>query len=1103
MNEEYKILLSRLDKFIRKYYANQIIRGLLLSLIIVLVFYLSVSVSEYYGHFSISTRTIIYYFLLSVFSVVFIWFILIPVLSFFRIGKIISHKQASKIISRHFPDVQDKLLNTLELANISEKNLYSESLIYASIDQRIKQIKPIPFKRAIDYRGNLSYFKYIGIIAIVFAGIFVISPALLTEGAERIVNHSTYYEPKLPFNFILQNDSLFAEKGGDIEIFAKIEGEYIPKKIFISFGNNSFIMRKINNSEFSYKFRNINNSIEFFFNADNYNSRDYLIEVLPAPVILDFVVSINAPEYTQEANRILNNVGDLTVPFGSEITWNFKTIDIDSLFFVFDKEKKAANPSNSEFVFKKKFLESRKYGLTISNSFYEKKEIVKYFVNVIPDLYPNIQVVSIVDSIKPSLFYFKGNIDDDYGFRKLSFVFSKNEQSDSIVNIPISKNLTVQEFYYSIDFASLEINDDDKIEYYFIVWDNDAVVGSKSNRTRTFEYAIPSEEELQKLSDEANKNVYAKIDESMKLAEKLKKDIQRLKEKNINENSTSWEKTQMVEEIMQTQNKLEELMQEIAEENELKNDILNSFTEEEQEILDKQKQIEDLLENLMTDELKELMDELNKLQEKFNEDKFNQLSDDIEMSFEDLMEQLDRNLEMLKEFEVEQKFEKTIDDLNELAEEQEKLSEETKEKKSENSELQKKQKEQSDKFKKISEDLEKAQKLNDELKNPMKMDDFKKETQDINQEFQEGSENLEKGKSKKASGNQKKNSSQLSEMSQSMQQMMSANRKKKAGEDMDNLRQILDNLIGFSFDQEALLKSTKKISNKDPKYIEIINEQNKIADDFTIIKDSLYALAKRSPQLNSTINEELLSIKKNLAKITSLMEDRKKNNAVSRQQFVMTSANNLALLLSEILKSMQNQMSMEMQGQQQCEKEGQGKPSMKQMQGMQESLKSQLQSLIDQMKKKDGNGKPDKNGLNKQLARMLAQQEIFRKMMDDMAKNQSLKSGTKKIMNEVKKLIDRTENDLINKNITPQTIKRQELILTRLLEAENSEYKREIDKKRESKEGNVNIFSNPKEIFKYKDVNLHFNEILKTSNIKLINYYNKKYKEYLVKLNEN
>jgi hypothetical protein len=155
------------------------------------------------------------------------------------------------------------------------------------------------------------------------------------------------------------------------------------------------------------------------------------------------------------------------------------------------------------------------------------------------------------------------------------------------------------------------------------------------------------------------------------------------------------------------------------------------------------------------------------------------------------------------------------------------------------------------------------------------------------------------------------------------------------------------------------------------------------------------------------------------------------------------------------------------------------------------------------MKKKDGKGKPDKNGMNKQLARMLAQQEIFQKMMSEMAKNQSLKSGTKKIMNEIKKLIDQTENDLINKNITPQTLKRQELILTRLLDAENSEYQREIEKKRESKEGNENIFSNPEEIFKYKDVNLQFNEILKTSNIKLINYYNKKYKEYLVKLNEN
>ncbi|MBT3207693.1 MAG: hypothetical protein HN704_14185 [Bacteroidetes bacterium] len=1103
MNEEYKILLSKLDKFIRKYYVNQVIRGLLLSLILYLVFYISVSISEYYGHFSIGIRTGIFYSLLSVFSIIFIWFILVPILSFFKIGKTISHKQASRIISNHFSDIQDKLLNTLELANIAEENSYSQQLVYASIDQRIEQIKPIPFRRAINFKRNFSYFKYIGLIAIVFAAIFIISPALLTEGAERIVNHDTYYEPKVPFKFILKNDSLFAEKGGDIEIFAKIEGEYVPKKIFISFGSNSFIMKKIDNSEFSYKFRNLNNSLEFFFNADNYHSQNYTIEVLPAPVILDFVVSINSPTYTQEPNRILNNVGDLTVPFGSKIIWNFKTIDIDSLFFIFENEKKPADFSNDEFKFEKKFLESKKYALTISNSFYIKKEIVKYFVNVIPDLYPNIQVASIVDSIKPSVFYFKGNIDDDYGFKNLSFVFSKNEENDSIVNIPISKNLTIQEFYYSIDFAKLNISNEDKIEYYFMVWDNDAVLGSKSSRTRTYEYSIPSEEELQKLSDDANKNIFAKIDESMKLAEKLKKDIKQLKEKNINENSTTWEKTQMVEEIMKNQSKLEELMQEIADENELKNDVLNSFSEEEQEILDKQQQIEDLLENLMTDELKELMDELNKLQEKFNEDKFNQLSDDLEMSFDDLMEQLDRNLEMLKEFEVEQKVEKNIEDLNELAKEQEELSEETKDKKSENSELQKKQNEQSEKFEKLTEEIKKTQELNDELKNPMKMENLDQEIQDINEEFQKGSENLQKGKSKKASGNQKKNSEQLSEMSQSMQQMLNSNKQQQAMEDMDNLRQILDNLINFSFDQEELLKITKKISDKDPLYIDLIGSQNKIADDFTIIKDSLYALAKRTPQLSSTINRELLSIEKNLSKTNLLIEDRKKGPASIKQQFVMTSANNLALLLAEALKSMQNQMSMDMQGQQQCQKEGKGKPSMKQMQGMQESLKSQLQSLIDQMKKKDGKGKPDKNGMNKQLARMLAQQEIFQKMMSEMAKNQSLKSGTKKIMNEIKKLIDQTENDLINKNITPQTLKRQELILTRLLDAENSEYQREIEKKRESKEGNENIFSNPEEIFKYKDVNLQFNEILKTSNIKLINYYNKKYKEYLVKLNEN
>ena len=79
---------------------------------------------------------------------------------------------------------------------------------------------------------------------------------------------------------------------------------------------------------------------------------------------------------------------------------------------------------------------------------------------------------------------------------------------------------------------------------------------------------------------------------------------------------------------------------------------------------------------------------------------------------------------------------------------------------------------------------------------------------------------------------------------------------------------------------------------------------------------------------------------------------------------------------------------------------------------------------------------------------------------------------------------------------------RQEQILTRLLEAEKSDYERETENIRKSNEGKNNNISNPKQIFEYKGVHSRYNEILEGSKIKLTKYYQDKYKEYMIHLNQ-
>ena len=78
-------------------------------------------------------------------------------------------------------------------------------------------------------------------------------------------------------------------------------------------------------------------------------------------------------------------------------------------------------------------------------------------------------------------------------------------------------------------------------------------------------------------------------------------------------------------------------------------------------------------------------------------------------------------------------------------------------------------------------------------------------------------------------------------------------------------------------------------------------EQNELVKQSQVVKDSLYALAHRVPQINNMVSSELLDLELNLSNSNSYLEDLAIGKAMEKQQFVITSANNLALMLNEIL----------------------------------------------------------------------------------------------------------------------------------------------------------------------------------------------------------
>ncbi|MDD2380122.1 MAG: hypothetical protein PHV35_00335 [Mariniphaga sp.] len=1087
MTNNFNILVNKLNAFRLRYYSVKLMKGLVLTIFLILIVFTVFSLVEYFVFLSSEVRKILFYGFLIFAGLLTAHFIVIPVLRLFHVLKPIDIKASSSIIQNHFTDIKDKLLNVIELTEIDDPS-FSSDIVFASIDQKIKELSIFDFSKAVEYKNLRLVLIYFLISILITSTLFFVNRSIFLSASQRIIHYNTQYIKPAPYEYILKNSELTAKKGDAFKVLLECTGDELPQLVYINIEGNNYLMKKSSTGLFEFEMPSVIQPITFYFTDLKYNSDEYYLKVLPKPGIQQFHVTVNPPVYTGLPVIQHTNVGDLQIPNGTQVEWYFQGMDIDTLYMSFnDSVSAGATNKESGFEIKNNFYQSTDYHIFIKNMITEPELALSYRLDVIPDLFPEIKIVSIQDSMLMTRFFFKGSIGDDYGFTGLHFHFNINE-TDSAISIPFIKSLTDQEFYFSFDFNEV-VPSSGLVSYYFSVTDNDIVNNLKTTTSDNFVFVIPDKKEIAESEKEQFKKLEEFLGKSERLAQEIQKDLQNLRLKNMDTNFSDWEKTQMVNDILSKQNQLENLHEQIKKNNEILNNFQNTFNEQNDEIKTKQQQIEQLMEEVFTDELKKLLEEFEKLANQFNQENLNQLSEKLDLTYDDLQKQLDRNLEMLRKMKVEQKFQHIIDDLSRVAGEQEEMAEEILDK-SDLDEMLNKLDNQQDDLDGLQNALKEALEMNEQLDKPLNFDDF-----DI--EFNDIKESMEKSRNELQNKNRKRSNSGLNETSEkirntafAMQQMLNSNKTEQNLENLQDLRQILSNLMYISFEQEEVLSRLSEIEFSDPDVQDYHLKQRKIKDQSQIVKDSLYALAKRTPQINSMVNNELIVMELHLEKALDQLSEGLIPNAGVSQQYVMTAANNLALLLNEALETLENQMAEGQSGDQNCEKPGQGKPGMSMLKQQSENLKQQLQQMIEQMK----SGNPQQ--MSQQIGQSLMQHEMMQQMLREIMNDGNVGSEARDALQKIDDMLEQNRKQLLNKNVNAEMIARQNEITSRLLEAEKAELEREFEDERESKTAD-DFYSNPVEFFEYGKREDSTLEFFNRNSHKLNNFYNNKYKQYL------
>lgn len=1106
---QFDIIIDKLDRFIRRYYINRLIRGVLFFVGITVAFILLIDITEYVFRFGTFGRKIIFFGSAITLLTFLFYYVITPILKYFKLGKRIDYQMASAIIGKHFPQVQDKLLNTLQLHEMAFNQRYSE-LLLASIDQKSNDLKPVPFQVAIDFTINRKYLKYV-IIPLLFGGIIlVVAPAIITDSSSRIVQYTHEFVPPAPFDFIVENKSLDVPENQDLILNVKVGGELIPAVIYIVQNNQKQSMVRKGPRTFLYRFKNLKESFDFKLLGDGYYSITHHVSVVPNPTITKFNITLNYPGYLGLKDQVLENQGDLDLPEGTKITWEINTLSADVVHMKFnDSIVTLESNTNNFYQYQLKANESQPYAIYVVNSYNIGNDSLNYKLGVIPDRYPAITVNKQKDSTSNRLFYFNGKIEDDYGFQRLRFYYRvlSEDLGDWISDkISIPQGVNQARYFHVWELNNKNLEPGQNLEYYFEVTDNDGLREGKSTKTKIQVVKLPDYEELKNAEKEQDSEIKDELESSIEEARRLKEEFQRLQMDFLQKNELTWQDKKQLENLLDEQQSLQHKLENIQEKNLKNQQQQQEFDKQSEDILEKQEEINKLFDELLNDEMKKLYEEIQKLMEELDKDQLQEKINNFELSNDELEKELDRTLELFKQLELEKNVSDAINELNKLAEEQNDLAEITKNKTKEPEDLLDIQKELSEDFKKLSENLDDIQKKNNELENPMPLDDNKEEQKSVESEMKKSEENLDKKKNNKAAENQQKAAEQMKQMAAQMAAQMEQAQSQGLEEDMAALRKLLNNIIDLSIEQEMLMNEVSITGTKDPRFKELAQVQHKQLDDAKHIGDSLYALSKRIIQLESFVNKEMTSVNRNMESALQGMSDRNSQIASMHQKYAMTSLNNLALLLDEALEQMQQQMASMMPGQGNCQKPGGAgqKPSASDIKKMQDSLSKQLDQMKKEMEKGKNPGQKSGNnnqGMSKEIAQMAAQQAAIRQQLEKLANE--LNEEGKGQGNELKRismLMEENEKDLANQKLTKQTKLRQQEIQSRLLKAEKAEREREWDNKRISNEVKNPKISNPEQFSKYNKLKQTEAEMLETLPPNLNPYYKKKVSEYFNKL---
>ena len=1066
---QYGRIISRL-RGVRSRQENAALRRGLLRWTALLFLVLLVSAGiEALFRFEVGPRTVL--FLLTVLTVLggFAWFVGPVLLPKLMQGKRKTDDVVALEVGGHFPDIRDRLLNVLQVVRQMRGQShpdFSPELVDASFASVAGAFDGLALEPVVDTRPVRSAMKVtLFMTALCFAA-FALLPSTMFEAVGRIVQFRTDFAPPAPFEFLVTPGDAEAVKGEEVLLTARTSAMIDPGvDLYIAEEGEENFNRVATDRDssglYTHRIPAVRTSFTYYAEANGFRSTKYRVEVVDRPFVRLMRLHLTFPSYTGLSPRYLeDNAGDVTALAGTQIAFEiaFNKEIASAVIVVNDSQDVPIAVDGEKGTAQLRMRQDARYAIRIvDGNGIPNASPITYTLRVVPDMSPRVTVIDpgknidIDESMRLPMLM---EIADDFGFTSMRLMYrlagsryEKAQEEYTAIVLPLpSARAAEMEVPYIWNLASLGLVPEDVVSYYVEVYDNDNVNGPKMGRSEVYMLRLPSMEEMFARADDEQENAIEDLQQTLQKAEDIRKEMENLQRemKKENQDKLDWQQKKKLEELMQRQDQMLKEVQQINEKMQnLKSDMQQQNLISE-ETLRRYEEMQELMKQIDAPELRKMMERMNKAMEQLSPEQLKEAMENFTLNEEQFKQSIERTIELLKRIQIEQKVDELTKRAEDLANKQEELA-----KKTENAdpkdqkELDRLAQEQRD-LQKQAEDMQRElgqlQKMMQEFPQEMPLQEMQDAQSQLNLSQMQAQMNnaagmCQGGNCQGASQQQKKMSEEMKKFQKKMEQM-----KKKLSENMQKVVQkgfekALKQLLDLSMQQEELKNRVAQLPVNSQQYRDATREQLRIGEQLNNTANELMELAKKTFAVNKKMGEHIGKAMKQMRDATQSMQGRDQMSGGQQQGGAMAELNEAA---KEIAKAMNSSQSSSSSG-------GSLSQQLQQMAQQQQMINEQSQQM----------GKMTQQQMAQQQ-RLLGQQKAVQKTLQDLKEEARNSEEGKKLLGDLDRIaqdMQEVVRDMQQNDINPNTLQRQERILSRLLDASRSMRERDWEKKRRSRSG--------------------------------------------------